>query len=236
MKTAEDTAAAITHLGFSALFGALGEDDCRSLVRRMRRVDYDAGTSIFSRGDRANGIFLVLAGVVRLSILAVNGREISLSLAPKGTIFGEIAALDGGERSADATAITAIRTMLLPQADFSALMRTNPRLTEAVIRFLCARLRYNADKLEAVALHALDVRVARYFLALIEERSPGVMKGVAPLDLSISQAELGLMVGATRPKVNAALASLKSQGALRQKGGDIVCDIAALRRCAAYED
>src|SRR6476620_5248250 len=91
-------------LGRSALFGTLSESDRGAIANGMRRVQFDPDQMIFSRGDPAREMYLVLEGKVRLSILTSDGRELSFAHAGPRNIFGEIATLDGGERTARALA------------------------------------------------------------------------------------------------------------------------------------
>src|SRR6185369_17378779 len=100
-------------LGKTALFGTLEGPDRAAIAARMRRVDFTPDQMIFSRGDPGREIYLVLEGRIRLSILSSDGRELSFAHAGPGNIFGEIAALDGGERTAGATAITHAQVMHL---------------------------------------------------------------------------------------------------------------------------
>src|SRR5690606_38553030 len=92
-------------LARTALFGNLDGGDRTAIVGRMRRVQFGANQMIFSRGDPGKEIYLVLEGRIRLSVLSAEGRELSFAHAGPGELFGEIATLDGGERTAGATAI-----------------------------------------------------------------------------------------------------------------------------------
>lgn len=230
-----DAEVALDHLGRSTLFGVLSEDDRRAIVALMRPVGFSTGQLIFSRGDKGNGVYLVLGGRVRLSVLTADGREISLNHASDGAVFGEIAALDGGERSADATAISPVKTLVLSQAALVKLIGENQRVAMAAIRFLCARLRRNAVNLEAIALHSIEVRLARFLLSVIEERSSGLTQPSISFALGISQSEIGLLIGASRPKVNLAFAVLEGEGAIKRNGSEFRFSLGALRRCAAYD-
>ena len=105
-------------LGKSALFGSLPEADRAAIAGRMRRVTFRPNQILFSRGDDGREIYLVLNGRIRLSVLTSDGRELSFAHAAPGNVFGEIAALDGGERSAGATAITHAQVMHLTTTRF----------------------------------------------------------------------------------------------------------------------
>src|SRR4029079_4831145 len=100
---------------------------------------------------------------------------LSFRHATPGELLGEIAALDGGVRSADATALTAVTTYRLDKEDFRKLWTARPVLSERLISFLCGRLRDTSGQLESIALHPMHVRLARFFLIAIgvSKAAPG---------------------------------------------------------------
>ena len=114
----------------------------------------------------------MIQGRIRLSVLSSDGRELSLDHAAPGGIFGEIATLDGGERTAGATAITKVEAMSLPQRALMELIKSNPEVAMAAVRFLCTRLRETDQRLEAIALHRIEVRLARLMLSTLRIRRP----------------------------------------------------------------
>ena len=70
------------------------------LAARARRATYAPGQAIFRKGDAGLGLFAVLSGLVRISLPSENGRELVLRLIGPNEVFGEIALLDGGQRTA----------------------------------------------------------------------------------------------------------------------------------------
>jgi CRP-like cAMP-binding protein len=222
-------------LGKSALFGTLPDADRTAIAARMRRVDFDPDQMIFSRGDPGREIYLVLEGRIRLSILSSDGRELSFAHAGPGSIFGEIATLDGGERTAGATAISKVQAMALPQRAMLELIENNPKVAKAAIHFLCTRLRETDQRLEAIALHRIEVRLARLMLSALKLQSPGATGKSVALDLSMSQGELALLIGASRPKVNIALTMLEDMGAIARAGSKLTCDTQVLQNIADME-
>lgn len=222
-------------LGKTPLFGALSETDRAGIAARMRRVDFTPDQMIFSRGDPGREIYLVLKGRVRLSILSSDGRELSFAHAGAGSVFGEIATLDGGERTAGATAITAVQAMMLPQRALMDAIESNPKLALSAIHLLCSRLRDTDQRLEAIALHRIEVRLARLLLSAVRLESPTTKGSSVPLDLDMSQGELALLIGASRPKVNIALTMLQDMGAIARTGSKLTCDTAVLESVADME-
>jgi CRP-like cAMP-binding protein len=210
------------------LFCDLDDGDRLTVVGRMRRVQFDTNQMIFARGDPGREIYLVLEGRIRLSVLSAEGRELSFAHAGPGELFGEIATLDGGERTAGATAIGPVSAMTLPQKAMIELIESHPKVARAAIRFLCQRLRDTDHKLEAIALHRIEVRLARLMLSAIKLQGVVPKNGEARLDLGLSQSEVGLLIGASRPKVNLALTALEDMGAITRSGAAYVCDLEVL--------
>ena len=223
---------AVEMLGRTALFGSLEESDRRAVAQEMREQAFDANQAIFARGDPGRDIFLVTAGRVRLSILTSEGRELSFAHAEAGSIFGEIAVLDGGLRTADATAVTKVSAFTLSKPSLVRLIETRPVVREGVIKFLCNRIREADQQLEGIALYPIEVRLARFFLTAARQKGPAKAGMKVVLDLPISQGELALLIGASRPKVNAALALLQDSGAIERNDTRMTCDIEELENIA----
>jgi CRP/FNR family cyclic AMP-dependent transcriptional regulator len=230
-----DNKAIVELLARTPLFGLLCEQDRAAVVGRMRRVQFEPNQMIFSRGDPGRDLYFVLEGRIRLSVLTAEGRELSFDHAGPGHVFGEIATLDGGERTAGATAIGRVHAMALPQEVMMELIERNPKVAAAAIRFLCQRLRETDQKFEAVALYRIEARLARLMLSVLKLQGVTPKDGKAKLDLGMSQSELGLLIGASRPKVNLALTVLEDMGAITKSGSGYICDLEELKSVADTE-
>lgn len=229
------TAAVISLLERTDLFGGLSAEDLNACAAHFREQRFGKGEVLFTRGDVGAKLYLVAEGRVRLAVITDEGRELSFRHAASGELFGEIATLDGGPRSADATALTDIITYTLERTVFTRLCTERPVIGEHAIRFLCRRLRETSSQLEAVALYPLEVRLARFLLFALAGRQAPPGKRV-PLDLGFSQGELAQLLGATRPKVNGALAALESAGAIGRTIDRLFCDPDKLTALARQHD
>lgn len=219
-------------LGATTLFGALDPDERRSIAQEMREVQYASGQIVFGRGDPGRDIYFVAEGRVRLSVLTPEGRELSFAHAEAGQVFGEIAVLDGGVRTADATAVSKVVAQTLSKSALMRLVETRAPVRESVIRFLCNRVREADQQLEGIALYPIEVRLARFFLAAARQKGTAKPGTRVTLDLPISQSELALLIGASRPKVNAALQLLQDSGAVEKSDKSMICDIDELENIA----
>ncbi|MCK9912163.1 helix-turn-helix domain-containing protein, partial [Microbacteriaceae bacterium K1510] len=98
-----------------------------------------------------------------------------------------------------------------------------------------SRIREADQQLEAIALYPIEGRLARFFLAAAKAKAPDTKEGRVTIELPMSQSELALLIGASRPKVNTALSMLESSGALERSGSRIICDIEELQAIAGAE-
>lgn len=217
------------------LFGGLAVGELEACAAAFREVHFDKGERLFARGDPGTHLYIVVEGRVRLAITTEDGRELSFRHAAAGDLFGEIAALDGSPRTAEATALTPVTAYSLEQKTFTSLRSARPAISDGVIAFLCRRLRETSSQLEGIALHPLEVRVARFLLLALGGREPAPGKRV-PLELGFSQSELAQLLGASRPKVNTALGTLESAGAINRTLDRIFCDPVKLAQFARQDD
>jgi CRP/FNR family transcriptional regulator, cyclic AMP receptor protein len=222
-------------LGSTQIFGALDQGAREAVAAKLRPVTFAAGHMVFGRGDQGRELYIVLSGRVRLSVLTTDARELTFSHASAGAIFGEIAMLDGKARTADATAVEETHAMLLSRADLDDLMVSTPELVQAVIAFVCSRLREADMQLEGVALHRIDVRLARFLVGLAQQARPEQEAGSVDIELGMSQSELALLLGASRPKVNGAMKMLEDQGIIERSGARLRFDIDEVRCIAQIE-
>jgi CRP/FNR family transcriptional regulator, cyclic AMP receptor protein len=221
-------------LAASPLFGSAEPEALQACAAGFRRVDFTKNEMLFGRGDPADHIYIVLEGRVRLSIATAEGRELSFQIAGPGDLFGEIGVLDGAPRSAEATAVEATIAYRLEKPEFHRLRCAHPSVSDSLILFLCRRLRVVSDKLEIIVLYSLEARLARFLLTALEglPETPGRR---VPLTLGYSQSELAQLLGASRPKLNAALGSLEKAGAIKRTQDRLFCDRAQLQEIAESE-
>ena len=217
------------------LFRDLSAEDQAFCARKFRKVRIAQGHVLFARGDAGNQLYLVAEGQVRLAISTAEGRELSFQIAVAGDLIGEIALLDGRPRSAEATALTAVTVFVIERNAFRELWSAHPGIANAVVTFLCRRLRDVSDRLEAVALYPMEVRLARFLLVALGERKAPPGKRV-PLELGFTQTELAMLLGASRPKINSALGALEDAGAVGRTSHRLFCDRAKLAIIAQQYD
>ncbi len=214
------------------IFGAVGDEVLDQLPAVATRRKWRPGELIFERGDPGTFLLAQLSGRIKLSNLSQNGRELLIRFAEPGDLVGEIACLDGGDRSSRATAVTEVEALSLSRRDYRDIAARFPSLHEAAIAHLAMLVRGTNDRLESVSLYQLHARFARFVLFSLQQMNGADLAPQELLGLNLNQTDLGLLVGASRPKLNRMLQEFREQGVLEQDGAVWRCNVAALRQIA----
>jgi CRP-like cAMP-binding protein len=177
------------------LFRDLPAPAIEKIASYMTRRKVARGKRIFAKGDPGTGLMGVLSGAVRISIDSASGKEVVLNVIRPGEIFGEIALLDGHPRTADAIAMTDCELMVIDRREFATFLRGEPNVALKIIEILCARLRWTSAQVEDMSFLGLEDRLAKAILHLTDDKT-------AAAKLSITQREIGQLIGMSRESIN----------------------------------
>jgi CRP/FNR family transcriptional regulator, cyclic AMP receptor protein len=209
------------------LFRDLPQPAVDLLVRHMRSVTYRPDQVIFRKGDPGTSMLLVVDGRVKVCSTSWDGREILFNLIDAGDVFGEIALLDGRERTADAISMERTTLQVLDRRDLLPVIRKNPEIGIRLLSILCQRLRRTSEQVEDLVFLEHRARLAKLLLWLATRYGEPSSDGIA-IALKLSQRELGTLVGVRREAMNRQLAEWRAAGLLAVRRGVItISDIAA---------
>ena len=210
----------------------MSANEIDALISYARVERYPAGREIFAKGSPGQSLMAVLRGSVKISSLSDSGKEIVFTIFHAGEIFGEIAVLDGDERSADATAMTDCELLVLHRRDFLRVLENRADLCMILLRILCRKLRLTTEQVEDVMFRHLESRVAKALLHLAESAGLQGVHGRS-VELHVSQRELGSMAGGSRESVNKLLQIWHRGGLIDlSKGSIMIRDAEAIKRLA----
>jgi len=213
------------------IFASLNEKQLQSLPGKLQPRRYQRGEVIFHEDDPADRMHIIVEGRVKISIASEDGRERDIALFQSGDCFGEMALLDGSNRSATATAVDATETMVLLRQDF---LGENPELAADVNALLVQRLRNVNQLLGDMVFLDVPTRVAKQLLTLAETYSADAKPGDA-IVVPMGQDELARLVAASRETVSRALNSYRRMGFVDMSHRRItITDLPGLERMASF--
>jgi CRP/FNR family transcriptional regulator, cyclic AMP receptor protein len=203
-----------------SLFSQLADDTLAGLATQARRHTYRKDTVIFHKDQAGDALYVVESGRVRIFLPTAAGEELTVDIAGAGDVFGELALLDGRPRSASAQAQEDTVVFTLSRDEFLKYLGRTPQLGAALVELLSRRLRHVTDYAESLAFLDVYARLVRTLLEMADRY--GLQGDGIEIDFALTQTALATMVGATRERVNRALAALRMQGLIELRGKKIV--------------
>ena len=196
---------------------------------------FEVNEEIFAKGDAGNALCGVLTGRVCIYTVSPEGEEAILNVLEPGEMFGEIALLDGGPRTASARTMQPGDLLQIHRDHFVRFLHEHPELGVSIMSVLCGRIRMNVEFIENAVFLNLTARLARRLVALAEVHGKPHPRGVR-IAFKLPQQDLAHMVGATRERVNKELAPWRERGLIDVEGGMmVICRPDELKRLAAHE-
>jgi CRP-like cAMP-binding protein len=185
-----------------SIFGKMPARMIERLASYVRTQTVRSGAKIFAKGDPGAALMGVLSGTVQICVRAADGRQTVLNVIHAGEIFGEIALLDGGSRTADAIAMSDCELLVIERRDFIPIVHEYPEAALKLIEILCARLRRASQHVEDLVFLDMPSRLAKLLLRLTDDAG-----GRPPHVLSVTQREISQMIGTSRESINKQLRS-----------------------------
>lgn len=204
----------------NTFLGRLPDVALDALMERGQLREFSKKDIIYQRGEPGDSLMVVVRGRVKLTNVNAGGKEVVLHFLVPGNIYGEIAALDGNERAANAVALEDAEIFLIYTRDLMPTLKAHPDAMLEVIKALCEKVRAGAAMIEDSTLE-MRARVARGLLRLAQQHGQKGVEGVYVL-LALSQGELGNYLGLSRPNVSRQLSQLKEANVIKIDGTQIV--------------
>ena len=188
---------------------------CAGVGRRI--VHYDPKGALFSQGDRADCVFYLQSGRLRVTVVSANGKEATITLLSAGDFIGEDSLAGIAEhRSATVTAITSSNAMRFTRTEMVRVMHDEQAFSDLFLAHLLARsIKTQADLVDQL-FNSSEKRLARVLLLLAHFGKDGVPEVVVP---KISQETLAEMIGTTRSRVSFFMNRFRKLGFIDYSGG-----------------
>jgi CRP-like cAMP-binding protein len=197
-----------TLLRGSELFEAFDPETITTLAASCSHRRLERNDVVFGEGAEANELFVVDNGRIAIANRSPDGRESVVALMESGDLFGEMPLFDGEARSAEARALEPSGLLAVPYPALRTILRARPELLWGVVALLARRLRSTDAALADSVFLDVTGRTAKRLLELAGASETFVMP--------LTQEELAAMVGASRERVNKAIAAFVRLGWLTQ--------------------
>ena len=214
------------------LLDGLSEDALQSLARDCAWRNLGAGETLIARNAPDRGVHFVVSGRVRVTMYSPSGRQVTFRDLVAGQFLGEIAALDGRPRSADAVAVESTLVASLTPEAFTRLRQQQPIVGERLLVHLATLVRGLSDRVIEVSTLGVQNRIHAELLRMA--RSGGVRDNRSRIEPAPRHADLASQVSTYREQVTRELSMLARDGLVAKDGRAlVVLDVARLERLVA---
>lgn len=190
------------------------------LSRACRWKRFAPGEQIIDSQSDSREVYLIVSGGVRIANYSLSGREVTLDDMPAGNYFGELAAIDGGPRSANVVALEETVVAALPPEQFLRLVTGHPGLAAAVMRSLARVVRASTERIMDLSTLGANNRVHAELLRLAKAASKdGVRAEIRPIP---NHSDIASRVSTTRETVARVFGELARSGVVKREKESLV--------------
>ena len=198
----------VTMLTSIELFEEFTPEELNGLARAAKFRTLHRNDVVFGEGDSPDSLYVATSGRIAIANKSIDGRESMIALMEAGDLFGEMGLFDGEGRSAEARALEVSEIIELPYQPVREIYTNRPQLLWQVVHLLARRIRTTDEALADSVFLDVTGRTAKRILELAGDADE--------FTLPVTQEELAGMVGASRERVNKAIASFVRLGWIDQ--------------------
>lgn len=211
----------VSALRRTELFKELDDKSLQALAERavIHRLSRDQ--VLFSGGEPARGLYVVVEGAIRAFRESMEGREQIIHVEGPGATIAEVPVFDDGPYPSTAAAEQDSIVLFIDKIDVRRICLEHPQISLAALKLLAGRLRRTAALVEALSLRGVDERLARFLLA--EAKRVGVREGSGTVvELVLTNQQIAARIGSVREVVSRALNRLQQNGLVHLDGRKVI--------------
>jgi CRP/FNR family transcriptional regulator len=205
-----------TCLKKTSLFEGFPQNQLKALANITIEKYFDKGQPLFFEGEEAKGIYVIVAGKVKVYKLSLEGKEQILQIFGPGEVFGQVPVFEGGVFPASATAIERSNLLFLPTKALMDLIKKDPAITINMLAILSRRIKQFVQMIEDLTLKDTPSRLAAYLLHLSE-----IGDGSSDVELDITKTLLASFLSTTPETLSRILGKMSSKGLIQVRGRKI---------------
>lgn len=202
------------------IFSDLDEESLKIVAQSGVLQSYKKDSMILSEEDAGNALFVIAQGKVKVVRSDSEDKEVILAILNTSDFFGEMALLDGLNRSANVIAMEDSKLFIIQRGEFLNLLRKYPDVSIALLQELSTRLRASSMKIKALSLKDAEGKVATVLLQLADDIGK-IRQGVVEIEKLPFQHELANMAGTSRETISRTLHSFAKKGLVELDGSKL---------------
>ena len=203
------------------LFSGIPDEMLEPLAKVSSVAEFPRNGVICHEDDDGTSLFVIISGLVKVSLVRRDGKEAILALLDPGDFFGEMALLDNRPRSASVIAMKPTKVVTITRTDFMEFIHDRPLVVRNLIVAMALRLRKANQKIAGLAFLDAIGRVSDTVCQIAEEHGEEIDEGIIVRNRP-SHEQLGMIAATTRETVTHCLTTLERRGYILSSGRDLI--------------
>lgn len=203
------------------IFSNLQEAELDEIHKIIITKEYKKGQVIFFQGDKADKLYIIKKGKIKIYKTTKEGKEQILYLLSEGETIGELSLLKKGEFDFSAEALEDVSLCTLTKQDFDNLVINTPGIVLKILEEVHDRLIGLENLVAQLGTKDVEVRIANLLVSFINNFGTTIKEGIR-LDLPLSREEMGNYIGLTRETVSRKLTLLQDSGVIELIGNKVI--------------
>jgi CRP/FNR family transcriptional regulator len=183
---------------------------------------YKKGDMLCRQGERADTLFIINEGKVKLSKITKEGKEQIVHIFTSGDFFGELSLFSSNENyNFDVYAISNVKICTLSKDDMNKIIMSNPEISLKLLQVITKRLTQTENLAQNLATNDAEIRIAFMLLEFAEKYGIATEEGLQ-INLPINREEMANYVGVTRETISRKLSIFEELGIIDLKGNKVL--------------
>ncbi|MBV7537496.1 Crp/Fnr family transcriptional regulator [Duganella sp. sic0402] len=208
------------HLRRIPLLAGLSDEEVTRLKPELRFRQYSKRDIVLQKGAAGDGLLFLLSGQLQVIDVTEDGRAIGLRMLAPGDFFGEIAVINGSQRTASVVAMSSVLVAFLPAPAALHLFSHSPSVANLMLRHLAAKIQRDSEFRSLLSINNTSRRIFTY---LVQMKTPAEQPGQPEVVKNLpTHQDIANMINTSRETVTRALATLVQQGIIQKVNQELV--------------
>ncbi len=212
-----ETVGKVWYLSKFNLFKGMTSQEMGMVEKMTTMKSFRKKEPIYLMGQPGKSVYLLKKGVVKISRILLDGRELVLALLKAGEIFGELEAVNEEDRQAQAEAHDDVMICVMNREDFLKVMQSKPDLGTRLNKIIGFRRRVIENKLENLIFKSVPQKIGILLTELADQFGKKEAKGIL-IDLVLTHQDIANLIAASRTTVTESLLVFKDKGIIELEG------------------
>lgn len=203
------------------LFSDIPDRDIEMLEQVAETVEVRRRNTVWEPGDPSNTIYVLRSGIIKVSKVSEEGRELTLHFFTRDNLFGELSLVSDQPHDTVAEAFEDSHLLAFSKDDFTRVMMRTPTLAMRMIKLVGERRRKLEDRVENLLFKSAHSRLAGLFMELAANFGVRDSRGII-VNLKLTHKEIASLIGATRETVSFAILDMRKDGLVMTEGKRVI--------------